>query len=117
MHLARSPRHILLSLACLLCIAPPALAQPWPQFKFDAHRSGNVPDRQVSTPLGIVAAVPLSDAVLTGPVCVDGHLYVVDASGVAFCIETESGNVLWQTPTPGGAVNCNNISSPALIDG
>ena len=112
-----SQRNFFLALACLFSLAPPALAQSWHQFKFDAQRSGNVPDRQVTTPLGLVAAVPLTDAGLTAPVCVDGRTYVVDASGVAFCVDAQTGNILWQTPTPGGPVNCNNISSPALIDG
>ncbi len=117
MQLARSSRCFPLVLACLLSLAPPARAESWPQFKFDAHRSGNVPDRQVATPLGLIAAVPLTDTVLTAPVEADGRIYVVDASGVAFCINAQTGNVIWQTPTPGGAVNCNNISSPALVDG
>lgn len=112
------PWRRFLLLVCLLSLVPTAaLAQPWPQSKFDAHRSGNVPDRQVTTPLGLVAAVPLTDAVLTAPVCEAGRLYIVDASGVAFCIRSENGEVVWQTSTPGGPVNCNNISSPAIVDG
>lgn len=117
MHAIRPHRNSLFVLVYLFCLVSPATAESWPQFKFDAHRSGNVPDRVVSTPLGLVAAVPLTDAVLTAPVCADGRLYVVDASGVAVCIEARSGNVVWKTPTPGGPVNCNNISSPALLDG
>ncbi|MHB8900974.1 MAG: outer membrane protein assembly factor BamB family protein, partial [Thermoguttaceae bacterium] len=40
--------------------------------------------------------------------------YAVDASGTAFAVEASSGRVLWRTATPGGSVNCNNVSSPAL---
>ena len=112
-----APRYLLFVFACLVASASSAVAQSWPQFKFDAHRSGNVPDRQITTPLGLVAAVPLTDAVLTAPVCTDGRIYVVDASGVAFCVDAGNGNVVWKTPTPGGPVNCNNISSPAIADG
>ena len=40
----------------------------WLQFKSDARHSGNVPDRVVTTPLGLAGAVPLSDAVFSSPV-------------------------------------------------
>ncbi len=101
---------------CLTGMATAAAGENWPQLKFDPHRSGNVPDRQVTTPLGLVAAVPLGDAVLTSPACADGQVYVVDASGTALAIDAQTGSVVWRTATPGGPVNCNNISSPAIID-
>ena len=112
----RSGRRCLLVIAAVLPFASPALAESWLQFKYDAHRSGNVPEREVTTPLGLVAAVPLTDAVLTAPVSADGRIYIVDASGTAFSIDAQTGNVVWQTSTPGGAVNCNNVSSPAVIE-
>ena len=86
----------------------------WLQFKYDARHSGDVPDRSVSVPLGLVGAVPLTDAVFTAPVVAGGRVYVVDGSGVAFCIDTEQLHVIWKRPTGGGAANCNNVSSPAI---
>lgn len=89
-------------------------AEDWLQFKFDARHSGDVPGRSVKTPLGLVDAVPLTDAVMTSPVVADGAIYVVDAAGVATCVDAETLKIRWQTPTAGGAANCNNVSSPAI---
>ena len=38
-------------------------AEEWPQLKSDAHHSGNVTDRDVLSPLGLVGAVALTDAI------------------------------------------------------
>jgi outer membrane protein assembly factor BamB len=95
----------------------PALAQAqenWPQFKFDSRHSGDAPDRTVSLPLGLRAAVPLTDGIYTSPVVADGRVYAVDGSGVAFAIDLETSRVVWKTPTAGGAANCNNVSSPVI---
>jgi outer membrane protein assembly factor BamB len=86
----------------------------WPQFKYDARHSGNVAGRELSLPLRLVGAVPLTDAALTAPVVADGRVYVVDGSGVAFCCDAQTLAVLWKLPTRGGKANCNNVSSPAL---
>src|SRR6185503_17144629 len=105
-----------LTAAVLLLAASPAFAQEsWLQFKGDARHSGNAPDRAVQTPLGLVGAVALTDAIFTSPVVADGVLYAVDGSGVAFAIDATTLAVLWKTPTRGGAGNCNNISSPAVV--
>jgi len=77
----RTPWLILLVGATL--VGGAGAAENWPQLKYDARHSGNIPERNVSLPLGLVAAVPLSDAVFTSPVVADGRLYVVDGSGVA----------------------------------
>jgi len=92
------------------------VAEDWLQLKYDCRHSGDVPDRALKLPLGLLGAVPLTDAVLTAPVVADGRVYAVDASGVAFCIDAESLEVVWKVATPGGPGNCNNVSSPALID-
>ena len=104
----------------LLAILAPALtsvfaAENWRQFKYDCRHSGNVPDRTVNVPLGLIGAVPLTDSVLTAPVVAEGRVYVIDASGVAFGIDAKTLKVVWQTPTRGGKANCNNVSSPAII--
>jgi len=46
-----------LSLACaLLCNI--CLAEDWPQYKYDSRHSGNVPERDVVTPLGLIGRYP-----------------------------------------------------------
>ncbi len=108
-----------IKIVLLLILAPELTsvfaADNWEQFKYDCRHSGNVPDRTVTVPLGLVGAVPLTDAVLTAPVVTEGRIYVIDASGVAFCIDGQTLKVLWQRPTRGGKANCNNVSSPAVI--
>jgi outer membrane protein assembly factor BamB len=91
-----------------------AAAEDWLQFKYDCRHSGNVPDRSVTTPLGLVGTVPLTDAVFTAPVVADGRVYVVDGAGVAFCIDAATLRVLWKFESRGGEANCNNVSSPAI---
>jgi outer membrane protein assembly factor BamB len=99
--------------AFLLLLSP--VQEDWPQFKHDARHSGNVPARDVAGSLGLVGAVPLTDAIFTSPVVADGTIYAVDGSGVAFAIDGKTLAVAWKTPTRGGAGNCNNVSSPAVV--
>ncbi len=94
-----------------------AAGEDWLQFKYDGRHSGNVADRSVSTPLGLIGAVALSDAIFTSPVIADERIYAVDGAGTAFCIDAETLDVIWKRQTGGGKTNCNNVSSPALIDG
>ena len=100
-------------LALLVCSS--AQAEDWLQFKFDARHSGNAPQRTVKTPLKLVGAVALSDAVFTAPVVAGGKVFVVDGSGKAFCFDEKTLELRWQFDSPGGAGNCNNVSSPAVI--
>jgi outer membrane protein assembly factor BamB len=74
-----------------------------------------VPDRDIVTPLGLLGAVPLTDAVFTAPAVKDGRVYAVDGAGVVFCIDGSSLEVIWRFETAGGKANCNNVSSPALV--
>src|SRR5258706_4308733 len=104
--------HTLLALAVL---ASPPDGEDWPQFKFDARHSGDVPGRSLKTPLGIAGAVPLTDAIFAAPVVADGRIHAVDGSGVAFGIDAMTLRVLWKTATRGGPGNCNNVSSPAVV--
>ena len=110
-------RHLLGVLTvCVLTLATTSTlsAEDWLQYKFDAGHSGNAPDRKIQTPLGLVAAVPLSDGIYASPVIADGRVYIVDGSGVAFCFDAKTLKPVWRTPTRGGAENCNNVSSPAI---
>ncbi len=98
----------------LIWMTTAALGENWPQFKYDCRHSGNVPGRSVTAPLGLIGAIPLTDAVFTSPVVADGKIYVVDGSGAAFCINAETLHVLWKFQTRGGKGNCGNVSSPAI---
>ena len=98
----------------LMGMTTAATGEDWLQFKYDCRHSGNVPDRTVTMPLGLIGAVPLTDAIFTAPVVANGRVYVVDGAGVAFCIDAATLRVIWKFPTRGGKANCNNISSPAI---
>jgi len=98
-------------------ITAASAAEDWPQLKYDCRHSGNVPERTVSVPLGLVAAVPMTDAVFTSPVVAGGRVYVHDGSGVLFCLDGSTMRVLWKFASPGGAGNVNNVSSPAVAGG
>ncbi len=95
-------------------MTPAAAAEDWLQFKFDARHSGNAPARSVKTPLGLVGAIPLTDGFYTSPVISGGRIYAVDGSGVAFCIDAKTLEVVWRVATKGRKENCNNVSSPAI---
>lgn len=97
-----------------LGLSQAAQGEEWPQYKFDAGHSGDVPARRIDTPLGLVAAVPLTDAILTAPVVAEGRVYVVDAAGTAFCFDAASLELIWKRATLRSPANCNNVSSPAL---
>jgi outer membrane protein assembly factor BamB len=100
-------------LLLLVTIAVPG-GEEWLQLKYDCRHSGNVPDRTVTTPLGLVGAVALTDAVFTSPVVAGQRVYVLDGSGVLFAIDRETLQVIWKFASRGGPGNCNNVSSPAI---
>ena len=110
------PKTIIIPLTILsLTLTATATAEEnWIQFKYDCRHSGNVPDRSVTTPLGLLGAIPLTDAVFTAPVVADGRVYIVDGSGVAFCINVSTHEILWKFETGTDKSNCNNVSSPAI---
>ncbi len=103
-----------LMVALVVGMAVSAKGEDWLQFKYDCRHSGNVRGRNVSPPLGLVGAVPLTDAVFTSPVVSDGRVYVVDGSGVVSCIDAETLGVVWTFESRGGEANCSNVSSPAI---
>jgi len=110
----RIPKTIITLLTVLSLTLAATAEENWLQFKYDSRHSGNVPDRSVTTPLGLIGSVPLTDAVFTAPVVTDGRVYVVDGSGVVFCIDASTFKVLWKFDTGADKTNCNNISSPAI---
>jgi outer membrane protein assembly factor BamB len=104
-----------LALACLLIIAVSTThAADWTQLQGNANRSGNAPTESISANMGLLGAVPLSDGIFTSPVVADGHVFVVDGSGVVFSIEIATQEVVWKFATKGGLGNCNNVASPAI---
>lgn len=105
----------IITLLTVLSLTLAATAEEnWLQFKYDSEHSGNVPDRSVTTHLGLLGAIELTDAVFTAPVVSEGRVYVVDGSGVAFCIDASTFEVLWKFDTGADKFNCNNVSSPAI---
>jgi len=90
-------------------------AEDWTQFQGDALRSGNAPQVSLQTPVGLIAAIPLTDGIFASPVVSNGKVFVVDGAGVVFAIDTESLKVVWKFATRGGAGNCNNVASPAVV--
>ena len=99
----------------LLGLGSAIMAEDWRQFQGNALRSGNAPDVSLQTPVGLVAAVPLTDAIFTSPVVADGRVFVIDGSGVVFAIDTTTLKVVWRFATRGGLGNCNNVASPAIV--
>lgn len=95
-------------------VAATAVAEDWPQLKYDCRHSGNVSERSVSVPLGLIAAAPVSDAIFTAPVVVNSLVYVVDGAGVAWCFKADTLAPVWRFDSSGGKANCNNVSSPAV---
>jgi len=104
-----------LFLAGMLGLCEAADAKDWAQLLGNGLRSGDASEVSLNSPLGLVAAIPLTDAVLASPVVKDGKAFVVDASGVVFAIDTATQKVLWRFVTPGGAGNCNNVAAPAVV--
>jgi outer membrane protein assembly factor BamB len=93
-----------------------SFAGDWPQLQGNALRSGNVPQESLGTALGLLAAIPTSDAILASPVVSGGKVFVIDGSGVVFAIDTRSLQIVWRFETSGGPGNCNNVAAPAVVD-
>ena len=110
-------RTLCLSSLLFLAALPAPAAEDWLQLKYDARRSGDLPERSVSVPLGLIGAAPLSDAVFTAPVVADGKVYTIDGSGVVWALDAASLRVVWRRETAGGKANCSNVSSPAIAGG
>ncbi len=92
-------------------------AEDWCQLGFDSQHSGNVPSVRLALPLGLQAAIPLSDAMFTSPVIADDRIFALDGSGVLFCVDAKTCQVLWKFVSDASPHNCNNYSSPVFIQG
>jgi len=97
-----------------LFVAHFATADDWPQLQGNASRSGNAPDVVLRLPLGLIAAIPMTDGIYASPVVSGGKAYCVDGAGVVVAIDAATGDVLWRFATKGGPGNCNNVAAPAI---
>jgi outer membrane protein assembly factor BamB len=89
--------------------------EQWPQLQGDALRSGNRPDLDLPTNLGLRGAVALNDAILAAPVVADQTIYVIDGSGCVFAIDARDCTIKWRVTTRGGLGNCNNVAAPVIV--
>ncbi len=108
-------RALAVALGYMIGVHVTVVADDWPQLQGNAQHSGDASHALLPASLGLVAAIPLTDAVLAAPVVSDGKAFVVDASGVVFAIDTQTLKIVWKFATPGGAGNCNNVAAPAVI--
>jgi outer membrane protein assembly factor BamB len=106
-----------LCLALGLCLPQSTQAADWPQFMRNAAHTGNAADEELRLPLGLVAQVPLDDAVLTSAAVVGGRAYVVDQMGTAYCLDARTGKLLWKTAPDGANATGSNTSSPCVVEG
>lgn len=94
--------------------AMPAIGpDDWPQYRFDAARSGNAADRTIGTNLARTVQVELDAPCFGSPAVMDGKVYVVDSDGSAYGIDPAKQAVLWKRPTGG----VNNRCSPVAAGG
>jgi outer membrane protein assembly factor BamB len=97
------------------CCLGTSSARDWPQLQGDAGRSGNAVEVILQPPLGLVAAIPLTDGVYAAPVVAAGTVLVIDGSGVVTAIDAATHRVAWTFATRGGPGNCNNVAAPAVV--
>lgn len=104
----------LLHVCAIISLFTTTASADWKQLQGNAQRSGDVPHEVIADDLGLLAAVPTTDAIQASPVIADGRIFVIDGSGVIFAIDAVSHEVLWQYASRGGAGNCNNVAAPAV---
>src|SRR5262245_16999606 len=104
----RIARLIGLGLFALVLSAEVSRAADWPQCMRDPAHTGDAAAEALSLSLGLVAQVKLDDAVMTAPAVVAGRAYVVDQMGTAYCINPQTGRILWKSaPDGAGAMGAN----------
>lgn len=90
-------------------------ASDWPQHQGDSLRSGNAEGFTLPGNIGLSGVVPMTDAIYAAPVVADGTIYVIDGSGVVAAIDIATLKKKWEFKSGGGAANCNNCATPAVI--
>ena len=102
----------------VLQIPSPSLpAADWPQRLGNALHSGDASLEKLRGGFVILGAVPLSDAVMASPAIAGDVLVAVDAAGVVHAFDATTLKKKWSYVTDPDPANCNNVASPALIDG
>ena len=91
-------------------------ADNWGQLQGNALRSGNAPASSVMTPVGLIAAIPLTDGIFASPVVSDGRVFVIDGSGVVFALDATTLKVLWKFASRGGADQSGNAAQSLEVD-
>lgn len=104
------------SMLSMLATADTALADEaaWAQVQGDARRSGNAASQTIDPNLRLVAAIPMTDAILASPVVSQGRVFVIDSSGIVKAIDTATTKELWTFATRGGTGNVNNVAAPTV---
>ena len=115
MNMTSSIPSLTFALICIVTVPAVVVAEDWPQLLGNAQHSGDASHASLQPSLGIVAAIPCTDAILASPVVSDGKVFVVDGSGVVFAIDTQTLKVVWKFSTRGGSGNCNNVAAPAVV--
>ncbi len=103
-----------LALAGWTALTTSLAAEDWPQLQGNPLRSGNAPQVSLQMPIGLIAAIPATDAILASPVVSDGKVFLVDSSGMVLAIDTQTQQEVWRYKTKGGPGNCNNVAAPAV---
>ncbi|MCA9064448.1 MAG: PQQ-binding-like beta-propeller repeat protein, partial [Planctomycetaceae bacterium] len=103
-----------LLVSAIIALFASTASADWKQLQGNAQRSGDAPAEVLPDDIGLIAAVPTTDAIQAAPVIADGRIFVIDGSGVVFAIDAASHEVLWKHPTRGGTGNCNNVAAPAV---
>ena len=93
------------------------LLADWPQFMNDANNSGRTTSKLEPQALGLQRQIPLGEIILTSPAIVDDRAYVVDQMGDAYCVDIETGELVWKTVSHEKDPSGGNTCSPAVVDG
>ena len=89
----------------------------WPQYLRDSQHTGDAAGERLTMPLGLVAQVPLEDAILTSPAVVGGRVFVVDQMARCYCIDAADGRIVWKVAPDGDEALGGNTSSPCVVGG
>jgi outer membrane protein assembly factor BamB len=77
----------------------PVAQAAWPTFKGDNARTGRAASR-LSMPIQVKWRVHLRKSLYSSPVVADGRVYVGSSSKRVYCLELESGKILWEKEIP-----------------
>lgn len=76
-----------------------ACAGDWPMFHHDVAHSGYAPDEKVPDDLELLWSYETRGEVLSSPAVADGKVYVGSRDGVLYCLDENTGSVIWNYNT------------------